>query len=326
MDIGFYISELLYTHDCVILPGFGGFVTSYAPAKIHPINHTFFPPSKKVLFNSQLKRDDGLLLDFISTSEKIGYTEVKSRTMEFVTDVVEKLNRKEIVHFKQIGDFQKDIEGNILFEPQNELNFLEDAFGLSSFVSPPILRKTAQQRLESKFIDRRPIPERDKKGRKIYWAYLALIPLIGFFGWFIYNGNLQFENTQKSGVVTFNEPEVKNESNTELIKEVTNPPLETLNFKEATEPAEDLPVDVPIKKITPVKKYFIIGGSFSIEENAEKLVGILREKGYDAERAGISPSGLHMVSYFSSVDKSEVMANLAMIRKDENPSAWLIKK
>ena len=326
MDIGFYISELLYTHDCVILPGFGGFVTSYAPAKIHPINHTFFPPSKKILFNAQLKRDDGLLLDFIANREKIGYAEVKSHTMEFVTGIVEQLNRKEKVLFKQVGVFHKDIEGNILFEPQDELNFLEDAFGLHSFVSPPIIRKTAQQRLESKFIDRRPVPNNEKKGRKIYWAYLAIIPIIGFFGWFIYNGNFQLENTQKSGVVAFHEPASNSESPNELKKEITNPPLESLNFKEPTDIAEKSPDDVPIEKVIPVKKYFIIGGSFGVETNADRLVGVLREKGYDAERAGVSPSGLHMVSYFSSVDKSEVMANLAMIRKDENPSAWLIKK
>ena len=71
MDVSFFISELLYKHDCVILPGFGGFVTQFVPAKIHPINHTFYPPSKNILFNSKLTRDDGLLFDFIAASQKI---------------------------------------------------------------------------------------------------------------------------------------------------------------------------------------------------------------------------------------------------------------
>ncbi|MEZ5083597.1 MAG: hypothetical protein R2750_09120 [Bacteroidales bacterium] len=326
MDIGFYISKLLFTNDCVILPGFGGFVTSYAPAKIHPINHSFFPPSKKILFNSQLKRDDGLLLDFIATHENLSYADVKSQAIEFVIDVVERLNRKQKVQFDKIGILQKDIEGNILFEPDQETNYLEDSFGLNSFVSPPIIRKSAQQRLESKFIDRRPVPVREKKNRKVYWSFLAIIPVLVILGWFISGGNFQFENAQKSSVVDFTEPVSKKVTTSELKKNTPNPPLESLNFKEPDANTVETPVDEPIKKAVPVKKYYIIGGSFSIEQNADKLVGILREKGYNAERAGISPSGLHMVSYFASVDKSEVMANLAMIRKNENSSAWLIKK
>ncbi|MEZ5146058.1 MAG: hypothetical protein R2759_02945 [Bacteroidales bacterium] len=59
--------------------------------------------------------------------------------------------------------------------------------------------------------------------------------------------------------------------------------------------------------------------------NAEKLVAILRQKGYHANRAGLSKSGLHMVEYLATIDKSEALVNLEMIRKDDNPSAWLLK-
>ena len=66
--------------------------------------------------------------------------------------------------------------------------------------------------------------------------------------------------------------------------------------------------------------------SFKSETNASKLVGILRAKGYDAQRAGLSRKGLFAVAYFSTHDKEEALINLAMIRRDDNPSAWLLKK
>ena len=50
MKMETYISELLYRHDCVILPGLGGFITNYRSAQIHPVSHTLRPPSKSISF------------------------------------------------------------------------------------------------------------------------------------------------------------------------------------------------------------------------------------------------------------------------------------
>ena len=84
MRIAEYISKLLYQNDCVIIPGMGGFVTNYTSAKIHPINHTFYPPSKSILFNAKLLNDDGLLINAISIGEKISYSEAKNEVAFFV--------------------------------------------------------------------------------------------------------------------------------------------------------------------------------------------------------------------------------------------------
>ena len=46
LEITKYIQELLFVHDCVILPGFGGFVANYRPAKIDENQQIVHPPSK----------------------------------------------------------------------------------------------------------------------------------------------------------------------------------------------------------------------------------------------------------------------------------------
>jgi len=103
MDIPFFISQLLYDNDCVIIPGFGGFVAHYTPAKIHPVNHSFHPPSKNILFNSKLIRDDGLLIDYISEKQNISYSGAKARVEEFAEETIKNLANGEVFRFKNIG-------------------------------------------------------------------------------------------------------------------------------------------------------------------------------------------------------------------------------
>ena len=54
MNIETYISDLLYRHDCVIIPGLGGIITNYRSAQIHPVSHKLQPPSKSIRFNLPL--------------------------------------------------------------------------------------------------------------------------------------------------------------------------------------------------------------------------------------------------------------------------------
>ena len=336
MEIPFYISELLFEHDCVIIPDFGGFVGHYSPAKIHPISHTFYPPSKNILFNSKLTRDDGLLLDFISQRENISYQEARAMADQFVSEIKLQLLNKRKVVLGNIGILKLDLENKILFEPDTATNYLEDSWGLQGFVSPPVIRSKAVHRKEPIFIDRKPTSEETKRRRKILAPMLIAIPLLLITGWLIFSQQgLNLTGSQKTGIVTL--PESANEDITsghiknELKSEA--PALKNLDFTEeavnqSLEEKEEyselpVPVEIPVLK---QKKYHIIGGAFADPENAEKLVGVLRNKGYNADRAGLSKSGLHMVSYLATPDKSEAMINLEMIRRDDNPSAWLLKK
>ena len=326
MDVENYISGLLYRHDCVILPGLGGFVTNYVPAKINLVNHTFWPPSKSILFNSKLTNDDGLLIHKITVSEKIPYEQAKNEVLEFVYKCRMQIEENEFVKLSEIGTITKNREGNLLFEPDRTVNYLEDAYGLTTFVSPPIARKPLHRRLEQKFTDRKPVPFEERKKRKAVYAYLAIIPIILIIGWLVFNTNFRNKDIQQSGIVTVSEklsgdnqsPEEKlntTELNTNSDKLAKSNALET-----GTGPSAESVFEPP----KPV--YYIIGGAFQYEENARKFVITLRSKGYNAKQAGLSRHGLHIVSYFNSTDKSEALMNLALIRKNDNTSAWLLKK
>jgi len=326
MNIAFYISELLYSNDCVILPGFGGFVTSYAPAKIHPVNHTFYPPSKNVLFNSKLTRDDGLLIDYVASDQSISYTEAKSVVTSFIHDLEGKIQKGQKVELNSVGIFFQDKKQKLLFDPDSSINYLEESFNLPSIVTHPIDRKSRHQRIETGFVDRKPESVNAKRNRKVLYASMAVVPVILILGWFVFVGLPKSDFTQKTGMVnlvdyntTDDQPVI---SDIEVEKD---PPIKSLNFEEPKASDEIISEEV-VPEVIPSKKYYIIGGSFKSEANASKLVGILRAKGYDAQRAGLSRKGLFAVAYFSTHDKEEALINLAMIRRDDNPSAWLLKK
>lgn len=336
MNIAGYISKLLYYNDCIIIPGFGGLVTDYSPARIHPTNHTFFPPSKSILFNSKLKNDDGILMHFVALEENISYAEAKKEINYFVQEIILELEEGKEVILEKVGSLNKTEENTFSFIPDKTVNYLEASYGLSSFISPPIARKSMHKRLEKKFIDRKAVPVSERKERKVYWAYVAIIPIMLIVGWFVLMNGYNNRNAQQTGVLTITETEVErplemiNNSNNE--NEKIAQPLRDLNFSDSAQPPSQELVNsvkdstIPQKNTIVQPNYYIIGGAFQYKSNADKLIGTLRENGYNATFAGLNPQGLFLVSYFNSEDKSEALANLIMIRRDSNPSAWLLKK
>ena len=106
-----YISELLYLHDCVIIPGFGGFVGNKKSAYIHPVSGIIYPPSKAFLFNKNLTQNDGLLATHIAKQENIDLSETSSLIEDFVQSIQTELNSRSAFKLQKVGTFTK---GNTL--------------------------------------------------------------------------------------------------------------------------------------------------------------------------------------------------------------------
>ena len=88
-----YISELLFTHDCVIVIGFGGFVGNKNSAKLNPSAGIISPPGKSILFNTELSENDGILIDHLVKNEKISQQEAKKNIIKFVNENLNKLKK-----------------------------------------------------------------------------------------------------------------------------------------------------------------------------------------------------------------------------------------
>jgi hypothetical protein len=81
-----FITDLLFDHDCVILPEFGGLVANYRSAKLNVISHVILPPSKSIGFNPSLKYNDGLLTNYISSALGMSYKEASVLVSQTISE------------------------------------------------------------------------------------------------------------------------------------------------------------------------------------------------------------------------------------------------
>src|SRR5690554_1629873 len=133
-----YLSALLHYHDCVIVPGLGGFVTNRKEVTLHPSQHWFSPPAKEIGFNRSLLHQDGLLAHFVGRCEGLSFEEAADRVAAFSESIRLRVAQGETVGLNGVGSLRADVIGNLVFSPNDESSFLPEAFGLSSFRFEPL--------------------------------------------------------------------------------------------------------------------------------------------------------------------------------------------
>ncbi|PKP54072.1 MAG: hypothetical protein CVT92_00625 [Bacteroidetes bacterium HGW-Bacteroidetes-1] len=167
MRIAGYIGELIYEYECVVIPGLGGFLTRDHNAFIHPVKHYFKPPHREIVFNPLLRTNDGLLLNYIARSEQLSYQEAKSRLDRFVFKCVSVLDEGKKINFRNIGYIYLNADKKIVFEADENQNYQPDSFGLSGFISPPVIREEFHQKVEKVFLKppqkQEEIPQKEHK-------------------------------------------------------------------------------------------------------------------------------------------------------------------
>lgn len=337
IKIDLYISDLLYSYDCVIVPDFGGFVANYASAEIKPIQHKFIPPTKSISFNKNLKNNDGLLLDHIAQRQSISYQEAKQLVHAFVNQSIQGLNQGDRIYFEKIGILYLDPEGNIQFEAEEQNDFLLDSFGMSAIKAKPILRRSKVEAIEEQVEKVIPlVKQEEKKKRKFYWPAAAIFffflstalmiePKISTSQlqfselkfWTNETGKYSSTHIEKLEALTENKADYELSVETELYKGAEHLYIEG---EIAEEDNTEVVMETPKSFI-----YHVMGGCFSNEDNASKLVGALKADGYDSRLLGQYKS-LHAVSYQSFATREQAVKFLAQVKNDHNPNAWLLIK
>lgn len=138
MPISDHILNLLRDHDCVIIPGFGGLIADYAPARIHPVRHTLTPPTKTVAFNGALTRNDGLLVDALSHALGVPAAEARQMVRNAVGHLQAELDGAQRTELPGIGVFRRAVGRGLEFEYTGTQNLLTASYGLPELVSRPV--------------------------------------------------------------------------------------------------------------------------------------------------------------------------------------------
>lgn len=306
MTIATFISDLLYRYECVILPGFGAFLTQKESAHFDEDSKTFFPPTKQVSFNAQLKKSDGLLVNYISEVQGISYPAAVYKVEEYVQQINDQLEKENKITLDTLGNFSVSSEGNVAFEPFKATNFLSEAFGLSAIPAAAIKReayKKQVQELEEKvpFLF---TPERRQSRPYLKYAAIGLIALglTGFTGLNIYSNQVSQHNVAEQQAA-----QSQLQQQIQQATFVIDNPLPEITFKVTKQ----------------IGDYHIVAGAFRVEENAHQKVTELRAEGFKARYIGENKFGLHQVVYGSFQTRSEAMDMLRNAKKS-NEGAWML--
>ena len=131
------VKELLHKHDCVIMPNFGGFVCNPENARIDQVSHIITPPARRVMFNQNLKTNDGLLVQFVAQNFGITYSEALRVIDDVITDFKNKLEQTKQIDIDTFGTFRLNAEANYVFLPNKHNTYLHASFGLLSIQATP---------------------------------------------------------------------------------------------------------------------------------------------------------------------------------------------
>lgn len=356
-----HIEKLLPDHDCVVVPGLGGFVQNVIAARFDPQSDLFYPEGKEICFNARLTFNDGFLAQAYQETFECSFEESNAQIHLGVNELQDKLEGGKYVSLGQIGVMWKNEQGLLAFRSDNKNSFLPDAYGLSTYSFPNMEKRlkkrsyTEHQTTKRKNDDFINIRLRRNSFRNLLTGAAACLfmlllakpvgnkPGINNQEAFLMHNYISspkddvlqeenpYEMEEKVSSKQANPiPEIDRANETKVT--IDSQPVKSANYTEndIVPPAKPLKVNRKSTKkidvIAPTHEYYIIIGSFPEKELAEDWI---KEQGHGGvfKYAGIIvKDGRARVYSRSFPDKEVAEAYLNQFRAS-NPdyaSAWLL--
>lgn len=345
-----YITELLFDHECVIIPGFGAFITKEVPATLDYVNHSLTPPTKELAFNGQLTSDDGLLVGYVAQREGVTSTEAAKMVHDFAMSSLAVIEASSVLRLDGMGVLSRVTNKGYVFQLDSELNLFGDAYGLTTLKVQPVYRKETYQNIAVQIateqkekntpitaIDEKPEPGPHRVTRHNYkWfraaAYSLVVAMfLVLLGWgadktdsrfaswnpFFYASPNEFI-AKHIGSSIFNvEPTVV--LNIEKVGAMLIEPETETSYIENVNPELLKPVDDRV--------YYIIGSSLKNEKDAKRCVNKFKKQGFEnAEALPMNDKGNIRVAYESVMGYTVAIKRLEIIKTENNADAWLLRK
>lgn len=332
LELHEHISRLLYDHECVIVPGFGAFLTRYYSAEVNHATYMMRPPSRRVYFNSSIRENDGLLAKSVSYLEQINYKQAQEFIAESSAEWSLALKGGTKLSLTGIGRLYMDDNNRLQFTPSLEINYQRSSYGLSIFRAPAIQREAEIRKTITKAIEKHVVIEHpETKEKKVAgWASVAAMlgpvllataigysyfttapqPLESFSGFnpLSYSRSITEDATPAVG------------AEVTPIEEAT-PSVNTIN-EEIAEPIATAPAKETIASVKVTGHYHIVVGSFKEQKNANNYITELQAKGYEAYLAD-GDNAFSRVAIGNFVNEDEARNALNGIRQNVNSGSWI---
>jgi hypothetical protein len=294
-----HIAHLLHYHDCVIVPGLGGFVANFKSAMIHPEQNLFVPPLKEIGFNRSLLHQDGLLANHLAVEQSLSFAEASTLLSTYVKEVRSSIAAGEIVDIGEVGSLRGDAIGNIIFLPNESASFLPDALGLNTFRFEPLGYKHV-----AKIEQKMHVPQMMQNRSPRYWTSVAAM-VAGLF--FFSTIELKMPEVSEAGFSSILVPSTEHVA-VEVIK---TEPLAT----ESVFADESL---VPVSEISVApKKHHIIAASFRQSAPANQSVRRFIQEGYSQAQVLADGAGRFRIALESFENRQNAIDAMQKYRQEK---------
>ena len=360
IELAQHIETLLLENDCVIVPGFGGFVAHYSPATRVKEENIFLPPTRTIGFNPQLKLNDGVLVQSYMSAYDTSFADASRIVEKEVNEFIGLLHEEGKAHLDNIGEIHYNIYGNYEFVPYDYMITTPSLYGLDSF---EIHELSALQQKEKVLIPTYPEKEKKTFEISINRAYLrnaaAMIAAIVLFFAFstpVENTDVQknnyaqllpselFEQIEKQSVA-ITPVYVKNDAAQQAKKfSASSASTKTSSAKKHTTDKAKTSKPIAVREVKVVKQetaapapavksqesanhpfHIIVAGGISLKD-AEAIATQLKSKGF-ADAKALNTDDKVRVSISSFNNRDEATKQLLELRKNETyKNAWLLAK
>ena len=366
IELAQHIETLLLENDCVIVPGFGGFVAHYSPATRVKEENIFLPPTRTIGFNPQLKLNDGVLVQSYMSAYDTSFADASRIVEKEVNEFIGLLHEEGKAHLDNIGEIHYNIYGNYEFVPYDYKITTPSLYGLDSFEMHEL---SVLQQKEKVWIPAHPEKEKKTFEISINRAYLrnaaAMIAAIVLFFAFstpVENTDVQknnyaqllpsefFEQIEKQSVVVTpvyvksdamqqakklsatasTSSSTKTSSTKKNTADKTSKPIAVREVKVAKqETAATTSATAPAAVKSPESAnhpFHIIVAGGISLKDAEAIATQLKSKGF-ADAKALNTDDKVRVSISSFNNRDEATKQLLELRKNETyKNAWLLAK
>lgn len=316
-EISLHIEYLLHKHDCVIVPGLGGFVINIFDVERNGI-WGLDAPNCELIFNNKLTYNDGLLAESLMRTEEISYEAAIEKIDLACGELKQRLIKGEQVEWINLGTFKglSEVNGSKrpLFSP-NKSYIRPQYYGLTNVRLKPAISLSTKDANDKNAIPVKPFIKYISSG--------IAIALLFFF--IVVSYNSYEPKSQHAEMVSnsliFNKGESKSR--------IKNAPSQLIDEQRDNAKNAELNSIAPtLEQNSSISQsaYYVVVGVYEVRDVAEKTLSTLKKQGF-TNASMLKRSGRLDVYSASFTDKKEAQNYLKKFHA-ENPKyhdAWLLK-
>lgn len=271
-----FLEHLLYEHECVIIPQFGGFVVNGQDFQFNAKEGKIYPKRKCVAFNEKLKTDDRFLTTEWAKKQSISQKEASIEITAISKELKSQISTQGYLTIGELGAFTLNSENRLSFSPNPDFNADLSVFGLFPVGLGQALPKQKKPVLEVVSVAEdlpsyTPEPSPVKVSRSAY-VYALIAFIIGGLGAFFLTEPASHQSQSSLNPIKI---EKKVTAPVAVATPALKAPiqLDTVQKKVVEAPAQVAPANQDV--------IYLVAASFQSLTQAEKGLKEFKSRGFD---------------------------------------------